>query len=129
MTEWDFKCDISLLQVTFLLFSPTLLYLLSMVLCPDLPDNRNQFNLKAYHAKIRTIFFTILALFFLVLIPEALLMSSPDNENLFINNIFRMFVAFVFLITPYLINKYKKLEIVIPVFVVSLLLVKRVLAY
>jgi len=120
-TDWNFANVESLTMLCFLLISPILLYLLSAVLCPNLNDSESV-DLEIHHVKVRVTFYTLLGLLFLVLIPEAVWMSSKEVNWESADNIFRVLAAILFFISPHIIRKWEKFEYVVPIAVVGLLM-------
>ena len=61
-TDWDFGRVTTLSTLLFLLISPTLLYIMSAVLCPRLQSDGGIIDLAVHHENIRTTFYTLLGL-------------------------------------------------------------------
>ena len=111
-------------RMLFLLSSPILLYLASATLCPDLAIRASDFDLEQHHVDVRPIFFFTIGVLFIVLIPEAIMMSRCEVKLLERDNIMRMIAAALFLASPALIRRWEVLDLALPCAVVGLLIIQ-----
>lgn len=122
-TDWDYSTINSLGYLFFLLLTPVILFLISVLLCPKIEKGGAPFDFDQHIERTRSPFFVLLGILFLALIPEAVLMSRCPVSWFDDANITRFFVAVLFFSAPLFIHKRDYLEWLMPVIALAILVI------
>jgi len=125
--KWNFERVDSYGLLAFLLISPGLMYLCSVLLCPDYSDD-SDYDLKSHYNRIRRTLYICLALTFLVYIPEAVVMDKSGVEWGDRINFMRALAAVFFVSCASITSRYPKIDYIVPLLVFGLLFVNAVWA-